>query len=159
MGALSFVFAVAAVIIRGERVLAMRRSRHRDAGAGLWETVSGRVEPGESPLSAIAREITEETGLVVRVDPRPIDAYTARRGAAPMAVVVYRAAHVSGEVIRSDEHDAHAWWTPAEFRSRSTLSRLATAIDSAFDAGDWPEITTRGASPGGSGGVVGGGEG
>ena len=80
-----FVLAVAAVIVRDDRVLAMRRSSAKDAGAGLWETVSGRVEADEAPLDAIAREVREETGLVVAIDPRPIDAYTARRGDAPMA--------------------------------------------------------------------------
>lgn len=141
-----FVLAVAAVIVRDDRVLAMRRSSAKDAGAGLWETVSGRVEADEAPLDAIAREVREETGLVVAIDPRPIDAYTARRGDAPMAVVVYRAIHVSGEVVRSDEHDDHAWWTAAEFRSQSTLTRLADAIDAA--------LTTPGAWPGAPSGVA-----
>jgi len=129
---MGFVFAVAAVIVRGDRVLAMRRSQQKDAGAGLWETVSGRVEPDEDPRDAIAREIAEETGLTVSIEARPIDAYTARRGDAPMVVVVYRARYVDGEVERSDEHDAHAWWTPAQLRARSTLTRLVDAVDAAF---------------------------
>ncbi len=128
----AFVVAVAAVIFDGEgRVLAMRRSADKDAGAGLWETLSGRVEPGEEPLDAMVREIEEECGLEVRIDPRPVDAYAARRNEAPMVVVVYRAERVAGEVRRSREHDDHAWWTPAEFRARSTLTRLADAIESA----------------------------
>ena len=127
-----FVVAVAAVIVRGAEVLAMRRAPDKDAGPGLWETVSGRVEIDEDPLMAIAREIDEETGLEVRIDPRPIDAYAARRGDAPMVVVVYRAEHVAGEVVRSEEHDQHLWCTPAEFRKRSTLNRLADAIDRAI---------------------------
>ncbi len=126
-----FVVAVAAVVFKGDRVLAMRRSAHKDAGAGLWETLSGRVEPGEQPLDALAREIDEECGLAVRITERPVDAYVARRGEAPMLVVVYRADWLGGEVRRSDEHDAHAWWTPAEFRSESTLTRLADAVDRA----------------------------
>jgi len=126
------VFAVAAVIVRRNTVLAMRRSMKKDAGAGLWETVSGRVGVDEDPRDAIEREIAEETGLTVRVDARPIDAYTARRGAAPMVVVVYRANYVDGEVVRSDEHDAHAWLTPSEFRANTTLDRLADAVDAAF---------------------------
>ena len=126
-----FVVAVAAVVFKGERVLAMRRAATKDAGAGLWETLSGRLEPDEQPLAALAREIEEESGLEVTIDPRPVDAYVARRGDLPMLLVVYRAEWVRGEVRRSDEHDAHGWWTPAEFRARSSLTRLADAIDRA----------------------------
>lgn len=125
----SFVAAVAAVIVKGPHTLAMRRAAHKDAGAGLWETVSGRVEPDEDPRDAIAREIAEETGLEVSIDSRPLDAYTARRAERPMMVVVYRARWVAGEVQRSDEHDAHEWLTAAQFRARSTLTRLADAVE------------------------------
>lgn len=110
----------------------MRRAATKDAGAGLWETVSGRVEMGEQPLDALEREVREETGLAVALDPRPVDAYIARRGDAPMLVVVYRGDWVDGDVVRSPEHDDHGWWTPAEFRRRSSLGRLADAIDRAF---------------------------
>jgi 8-oxo-dGTP diphosphatase len=127
-----FVVAVAAVIVRSDGcVLAMRRSADKDAGAGLWETVSGRVMPDEPLDEAMLREIHEETGLVVRLHPRPIDAYVARRGDRPMCVIVYRADHVAGEVVRSDEHDAHGWLSAAEFRRTTTLARLADAVDRA----------------------------
>jgi 8-oxo-dGTP diphosphatase len=122
------VVAVAAVIVRGDQILAMRRSAASEAGAGLWETVSGRVEVDEAPLDAASREIAEETGLEVLIEPRPVDAYAARRGNAPMIVIVYRADWVSGEVRRSSEHDEHAWWTPEEFAQHSPLHRLAQAV-------------------------------
>lgn len=129
----AFVVAVAAVIVRGDleggaRVLAMRRAATKDAGAGIWETCSGRLEPDEQPLAAIAREVAEETGLEVRVDASPVDAYTMRRGQRPMVVLVYRAEWVSGEVLRSDEHDAHAWWTRAEVEASAMPPRLVEAV-------------------------------
>lgn len=40
--------------------------------AGLWEFPGGKIQPGESPEQAAARECLEETGLVVRVgEPYP----------------------------------------------------------------------------------------
>lgn len=115
-------------------MLAMRRAPEKDAGAGLWETISGRVAAGEEPLAAIAREVREECGLEVRIDPRPVDVYAARRGDAPMIVVWYRGDWVSGEVARSDEHDDHAWLTLDELGARTTLTRLVEAVRRAAGA-------------------------
>lgn len=122
------IVAVAAVVFRDAKLLAMRRAAHRDAGAGLWETMSGRLRLGEQPLAGLAREVQEESGLEVDFDPRPIDAYAAMRGDRPMTVLVYRGDWLKGEVQRSGEHDAHAWCTPDEFAERTTLSRLAEAV-------------------------------
>lgn len=122
------VVAVAAAIFREGRVLCMRRAATRDAGAGLWETLSGRVEPGEDPFAAISREIAEESGLRVRITRRPVDVYAARRGADPMVVLLYRADWLGGEPRLSAEHDACAWWTPGEFAGHSPLARLAEGI-------------------------------
>ena len=127
-----FVVAVVGVIVRGDRVLAMRRAATKDAGAGLWETCSGRLEPDEDPRVAIGREIAEETSLEVRIDARPIDAYAMRRRAQPMAVIVYRAEWIAGEVQRSDEHDAHAWWTLEEAEASAMPRRLVEAVRAAL---------------------------
>ena len=85
-----YIVAVAAIIIRDGKVLAMRRSKTKDAGAGLWETLSGRVGLGEEPLEAVRQEIIEECGLEVEVEIRPFTAYQARRNDAPMMVLIYR---------------------------------------------------------------------
>ena len=68
----------------------------------------------------------------MEIDPRPVDVYAAARNGAPMIVLVYRATYRAGEVVRSHEHDAHDWLTPEAFRARSTLTRLADAIDRAL---------------------------
>lgn len=123
-----FVVAVAATVFRDGRVLAMRRSPAREAGPGLWETLSGRVREGEDPLDAVRREIEEECGLPVRVWPRPVTCYQAKRAGQPMIVVVYRADATPGSVRLSDEHDAHAWLTPDEFAATTSLAPLARAV-------------------------------
>jgi ADP-ribose pyrophosphatase YjhB (NUDIX family) len=41
--------------------------RGKEPSQGLWSLPGGRVEPGESPQAAVAREVREETGLDVSV--------------------------------------------------------------------------------------------
>lgn len=101
--------AVTVLVFRGRQVLTMRRATTQDAAPGLWEGVSGRVRAGEDPLLAARREVGEETGLQVSVEPRPVTAYSATRRGEPMTVVVFAADHQEGEVVMSDEHDDFRW--------------------------------------------------
>ena len=41
--------------------------RGRPPGAGLWSIPGGRLEPRETLAQAVAREVREETGLIVEV--------------------------------------------------------------------------------------------
>jgi 8-oxo-dGTP diphosphatase len=123
-----YVVAVAAIIARDGKVLAMRRALTKDAGAGVWETLSGRVPLGEEPLDAIKREILEECGLEVTLDPGPFTTYQATRKNLAMIVIVYRAVYKGGDVVMSAEHDDYAWLTPDEFAERSTLIKLAKTV-------------------------------
>jgi 8-oxo-dGTP diphosphatase len=54
----------AALVDSGRRVLLQQRAPNR-AMAGLWEFPGGKVEPGELPEAALAREIEEELGVSV----------------------------------------------------------------------------------------------
>jgi 8-oxo-dGTP diphosphatase len=58
---------VAAALIDGDgRVLLQKRSAGR-AMAGLWEFPGGKVEAGELPEAALARELEEELGIAVEI--------------------------------------------------------------------------------------------
>ncbi len=121
---------VAAVLLfafRGDRFLALRRSPANESAPGLWEGISGRVEPGEQPLETARREVREESGLTVEIEPRPVTAYVAKRNQDDMLVVVYRGRAPSGEVVLSDEHDASAWMTPREFAEACASALLVEA--------------------------------
>lgn len=45
----------------GDRILML--NRQFAPNLGLWNGVGGRLEPGESPLQGIIREVAEETGI------------------------------------------------------------------------------------------------
>lgn len=59
------VLVVAAALIDAHgRVLLAQRPEGK-AMAGLWEFPGGKVEPGETPEAALARELAEELEIVV----------------------------------------------------------------------------------------------
>ena len=55
----------AAVVERGGRVLLAQRPPGK-VYAGYWEFPGGKLEPGESPRDALARELREELGIGIR---------------------------------------------------------------------------------------------
>lgn len=126
-----FIVGVLGIVIRGDgQVLALRRHARVFEAQGRWETVAGKVEHGEDPFDAVVREITEETGLQVDVDPRPLDAWHATRDGVPMILIAYRATPRTEAVVLSTEHDQAAWLTSAEFAARSPHARVAALMRS-----------------------------
>jgi 8-oxo-dGTP diphosphatase len=119
--------AVTVLVFRDGRLLSMRRAATQEAGPGLWEGVSGRVQVGENPLRAAEREVVEETGLTVQIHPRPITSYAALRRGEPMTVIVFAATHENGEVSLSEEHDDYRWCDEAELSELGVPVQLADA--------------------------------
>jgi len=61
------VAAVGAIAIDDGKILLIKRGHA--PSLGLWSVPGGRVEPGESEVDAVRREVAEETGLDVEVGP------------------------------------------------------------------------------------------
>ncbi len=57
------VGSAAAIFDREGRILLVKHNY----GRRNWELPGGRVEPGESPMEAVVREVREETGLAATV--------------------------------------------------------------------------------------------
>jgi 8-oxo-dGTP diphosphatase len=56
---------VAAVIERSDRRLLIGQRRSHDSSPLKWEFPGGKVEPGESAVEALARELREELGATL----------------------------------------------------------------------------------------------
>lgn len=62
------VLVVAGVLRKGEKILAYRRPMDKELG-GRWEFPGGKMEDGETPEQALARELREELNIRVQVGP------------------------------------------------------------------------------------------
>jgi len=56
--------AVGVILDVDRRILIAKRAEHLHQG-GLWEFPGGKVDPGETVLAALARELEEELGIRV----------------------------------------------------------------------------------------------
>jgi 8-oxo-dGTP diphosphatase len=130
------VLAAGAVVRDAEGRLLLVQRGH-DPEAGRWTLPGGRVEPGESPARAAAREVTEETGLVVAVGREWL---VLERPAGPDAVFEihdFVAEPVGGALRAGDDAADAGWFTPAELaRLPLTTGLLAHLRAAGFIPGD-----------------------
>jgi 8-oxo-dGTP diphosphatase len=108
---------VGAAIVRAGRVLAARRSAPPEL-AGGWEFPGGKVEPGESDGTALARECREELGVsIVVAELLGATALGATELGPARELRVYRAELVSGEPRALQDHDELRWLDAGELES------------------------------------------
>lgn len=105
---------VAAVIHnpRGE-ILIARRPLHKHQG-GLWEFPGGKVEPGEPPEQALARELEEELGITPTAF-RPLLAVEHQYPDKSVRLEVWRVTAFRGEA-HGAEGQPVAWVSPSALR-------------------------------------------
>jgi 8-oxo-dGTP diphosphatase len=111
------------------RLLLVRRAK--DPEAGRWTLPGGRVEPGETPAVAAAREVTEETGLVVAVGREWL---VIDRPAGPDAVFEIHdfVAEPVGGILRAGDDAADAgWFSPAELARLPLTTGLLAHLEAA----------------------------
>ena len=64
----TMLFVVAAALINERDEILLQKRPDGRSMAGLWEFPGGKVDAGESPESALIRELHEELGIVVELD-------------------------------------------------------------------------------------------
>jgi acetyl-CoA carboxylase carboxyl transferase subunit beta len=111
-----------AVVRDGDGRLLLVRRGH-EPSAGLWSLPGGRIEPGESAEQAAAREVREETGLVVDIGERMT---TVEIG--DYRVHDFAATVVGGELRAGDDADDVRWCSAADALLLPLSSGLAEEL-------------------------------
>jgi 8-oxo-dGTP diphosphatase len=105
------LLVTAAIIEHGGRILITLR-RQDTHYSGYWEFPGGKMEPGEDPVSCVARELKEELDIAVRVN-GIYDVIYHRYPEQTVMVLAYRCEWIGGE-IADLEVAGHSWVLPAE---------------------------------------------
>lgn len=117
---------VGAALLDTGRLLAARRSAPPDL-AGRWELPGGKVEPGETPEAALARELREELGVEVEVGERIPGEWPLRP---PYVLQVWTARLLPGSPDPKplQDHDDLRWLTRAELWDVPWLDQDVPAV-------------------------------
>lgn len=114
MTVVRLVLVSACALVDGQgRVLLAQRPVGKTL-EGLWEFPGGKIEPGESPETALARELREELDIGVAVgDFEPLTFASHAYEAFHLLMPLYLCRRWQGAPVRR-EHAAFAWLRPAE---------------------------------------------
>ncbi len=98
---------------RDGRYLACRRPQGKHLG-GLWEFPGGKVDPGESPASALVRELREELGIEVAVG-AALEEVVWRYDHGVIRLLPYFCTMPDDQTPQAIEHEELLWCTHENF--------------------------------------------
>ena len=119
------VSVVAALIVHEGRIFATQRG-YGD-WKGWWEFPGGKVEPGETPEAALAREISEELATEISVG-RYVTTIEWDYPTFHLSMRCYLCSVVNGSLTLL-EHEAAAWLDRGHLRSVQWLPADESSID------------------------------
>ena len=106
---------VGAIIKDGDRYLVGQRPANKAQG-GMWEFMGGKIEPGETPEQALARECREELAIEIENE-QIIDSVIHEYPEKTIRLTLISCSPKSGSVPKALEHQQIRWVTRAEMDS------------------------------------------
>lgn len=112
----TMLFVVAAALTNQDGEILLQKRPEGRQMAGLWEFPGGKVDAGESPESALVRELKEELGIDVdRKNLVPFTFASEPLEKRNLLLLLYRCYHWRGEPEALDATEIR-WLRPSEMR-------------------------------------------
>ncbi|MFF5077750.1 NUDIX domain-containing protein [Actinoplanes sp. NPDC000266] len=104
---------VTGALIREGRVLLVHRSPNRHVYPNVWDLAGGHIEPGETELAALAREMHEELGVRITTTSAT---HLCRLEKGPLRLSAWIVTAWEGTPVNAapGEHDEIRWFRPGE---------------------------------------------
>jgi 8-oxo-dGTP diphosphatase len=119
---------VAAIIERGDRRLLIGQRRRNDTSPLKWEFPGGKVQDGEEPEAALARELREELCVTLRKSVE-IAHLTHQYAETPELIEVqFFAVEIAEEVVTPNAFEQVHWVLPKELADYDFLSANAPLV-------------------------------
>ena len=103
---------VVAALIEADGKLLVCQRRRTDSFGLMWEFPGGKVEPGESPSGALARELREELGVAARIGPEIFRTRHQYSELGEAIDLIFFAATVTPADIRNQAFETMEWRLP-----------------------------------------------
>lgn len=113
------------------KVLLTRRAPEKSA-PGTWENSGGAAKAGEDSLSAIVRELREETGIKARAEEFELLDRCTERGTHYDHYCIYRDSSKVKVVLQPGETDGAQWATFEQVRDMIRKKQICKAIGKQF---------------------------
>ena len=118
---------VGGIICRDGKYLLGKRPLGKSQG-GLWEFVGGKIEPGETPEVALARECREDLALEIENE-RILDSVVHEYPDKTIQLTLIECTPKAGSIPTALEHQQIRWVTAAEMRTLQFAPADAKLVD------------------------------
>jgi 8-oxo-dGTP diphosphatase len=106
------VIVVAALIEADGKLLVCQR-RRTDSFGLMWEFPGGKLEPGETPAEALARELHEELGVAARIGPEIYRTHHQYSELGEAIDLIFFTATVRPDEVKNQAFEKMEWRAPS----------------------------------------------
>ena len=126
---IQWIPVVAGFLKKDNRILVGQRPENNSL-AGLWEFPGGKIELGETPEEALARELSEELGIEAEIGELKLSV-THSYNDVGIVILFYEVLYWKGEP-KAKHHLMLEWIYPEELKERSIPDANKKVLDKIF---------------------------